>query len=112
VNPLTNLTPRDRAAFIYKAATLVAQLLPFTEAIESDAFTSDERDRFRELASKAGVFALAESLRPLCSNEAHALNRARAAGIALAVINTRTGGTTTMTFPNVRSIRTTNRRKK
>ena len=111
MHPLANLTPRDRAAFIYKAATLVAQLLPFTEAIESDAFTPDERDRFRELAGKAGGFALAELLRPLCSNEAHALNRARAAGIALALVNTRTGRIEFRTFPRVRPARTDRRKK-
>ncbi len=105
MNPLANLTPRERAAYIYKAASLVAQLLPFTEALEADTFTPEERARFRELAGSGRVFALAESLRPLCSSEAHTIHRARAAGVALAVVSTRTGRYAIKTFPRVRPIR-------
>ena len=107
-----DLSPRARVALIYRAATLVAELLRYAEALESDLFTPEERDRFRELSGNGRVFALTEALRPLCSAEAHELNRARVAGVPLALINTRTGHTKTKIFAQVRPIRTTNRRKR
>jgi hypothetical protein len=111
VSPPPNFTPRERVALICRAATLLSELLPFAKLIESDAFTLDERDRFRELAGNGRVFALAEALRPLCSAEAHALHRARTAGIALTVIDTRSGYSTTKTFPRLRYGRTARRKR-
>ena len=111
MNPPTYLTPQQRRALLYKAATLVAQLEPLAQALATESFTPVEREGFRDLAGKGRVFALAEELRPLCSAEAHVLHRARAAGVALTVINTRTGRTTTKTFLQVRPAQTNRRNK-
>lgn len=99
MNPRTALVPRERAALLYRAATLVVQLLPLAKALESDAFASAERARFRELAGQSSVYELMDALRPLCSDDAHAINRANHTTITLAVVDARTGNIVLKSYP-------------
>lgn len=68
-------SPLDlRRIFIESAAKQVLVLLPLMRAIESDAFSAEERTLLRELSGGDGVFKLANILTRLCGERTRAMH--------------------------------------